>query len=106
MMIPITGRTPNFVDFIEIGLAKKSKKWPQTIPNSQIFVIPAPLDQPQNWKIQLFVTPSKIILKSVFALLGICFVIMLIIMGLHLKERREDKLEKLQEAQRFHFDAM
>lgn len=100
------GRTPNFVDFIEIGLAKKSRKWPQTIPNSQIFVIPAPIDQPQNWKIQLFVTPSKIILKSVFALLGICLVILLIILGLHIKERREDRLEKLQEAQRFHFDAM
>lgn len=100
------GRTPNFVDFIEIGLAKKSRRWPQTIPNSQIFVIPAPLNEPSNWKIQLFVTPSKIILKSVFALLGICFVILMIIMGLHIKERREDKLEKLQEAQRFHFDAM
>lgn len=100
------GRTPNFVDFIEIGLAKQSRRWPQTIPNSQIFVIPAPLDQPANWKIQLFVTPSKIIIKSVFALLGICFVILLIILGLHIKERREDKLEKLQEAQRFHFDAM
>lgn len=100
------GRTPNFVDFIEIGLSGNSRKWPQTIPNSQIFVIPAPLKQPKEWKIQLFVTPSKIIMKSVFALLGICFVILLIILGLHIKERREDKLEKLQEAQRFHFDAM
>lgn len=39
-------------------------------------------------------------------ILGICLVISIIILGLHLKERREDKLEKLQEAQRFHFDAM
>jgi integrin alpha FG-GAP repeat containing protein 1 len=100
------GRTPNFVDFVEIGLAGKSRSWPQVIPNSQIFVIPAPPNKPENWKIQLFVTPSKIILKSVFALLGICLVILLIILGLHIKERREDKLEKLQEAQRFHFDAM
>jgi integrin alpha FG-GAP repeat containing protein 1 len=100
------GRTPNFVDYIEIGLAQESRQWPQTIPNSQIFVIPSPLHKPQYWKIQLFVTPSKIILQSVFALMGICLVILIIILGLHLKERREDKLEKLQEAQRFHFDAM
>lgn len=100
------GRTPNFVDFIEIGLASYSRKWPQTIPNSQLFVIPAPIDRPKDWKIQLFVTPSKIILKSVFALLGICLVISFIIIVLHIKERRQDKLEKLQEAQRFHFDAM
>jgi integrin alpha FG-GAP repeat containing protein 1 len=100
------GRTPNFVDFIEIGLARHSRKWPQTIPNSQLFVIPSPLDKPKDWKIQLFVTPSKIIFKSVFALLGICFVISVIIIALHIKERRQDKLEKLQEAQRFHFDAM
>lgn len=100
------GRTPNFVDFVEIGLAKKSRSWPQVIPNSQIFVIPSPPNKPENWKIQLFVTPSKIILKSVIALFGICLVILLIILGLHIKERREDKLEKLQEAQRFHFDAM
>lgn len=37
---------------------------------------------------------------------GIVVVISFIIIGLHMKERREDKLEKLQEAQRFHFDAM
>lgn len=100
------GRTPNFVDFIEIGLATYSRRWPQTIPNSQLFVIPSPINRPKDWKIQLFVTPSKIIIKSVFALLGICLVISLIIIVLHIKERRQDKIEKLQEAQRFHFDAM
>jgi len=41
-----------------------------------------------------------------FKFTGIIIVISFIIIGLHLKERREDKLEKLQEAQRFHFDAM
>lgn len=41
-----------------------------------------------------------------FLFLGICFLILFIILVLHIKERREDKLEKLQEAQRFHFDAM
>ncbi|CAO1393036.1 unnamed protein product [Diamesa serratosioi] len=100
------GRTPNFVDTVKIGLSQRSHTWNQLIPNSQIIVIPWPTNEPQNWKAQLFVTPSKIILKSVFALSGICVIILLIIVGLHIKERREDKLEKLQEAHRFHFDAM
>jgi integrin alpha FG-GAP repeat containing protein 1 len=100
------GRTPNFVDSIDVGLGGHKRRFPQIIPNSQIFVIPAPITKPNEWKMQLFVTPSKIIIKSVFALLGICLIILLIILGLHIKERREDKLEKLQEAQRFHFDAM
>lgn len=100
------GRTPNFVDYVEIGLAGKSKSYPQIIPNSQMQVIPKEPFNPATWKAQLFVTPSKIIIQSVIALLGICLVILFIILFLHIKERREDKLEKLQEAQRFHFDAM
>lgn len=94
------------MDTVKIGLSQRSHTWNQLIPNSQIIVIPWPTNEPQNWKAQLFVTPSKIILKSVFALSGICVIIALIIVGLHVKERREDKLEKLQEAHRFHFDAM
>jgi integrin alpha FG-GAP repeat containing protein 1 len=100
------GRTPNFVDSVVVGLANHSRTWQQLIPNSQIIVIPWPTDEPQNWKAQLFVTPSKIILKSVFALGGVCLVILFIILGLHIKERKEDKVEKLQESMRFHFDAM
>lgn len=100
------GRTPNFVDEVVVGLSKHSRKWQQLIPNSQILVIPNPLNEPSLWKAQLFVTPSKIILKSVFALGGVCLVILLIILVLHLKERREDRLEKLQSAHQFHFDAM
>ncbi|KAG5682983.1 hypothetical protein PVAND_012297 [Polypedilum vanderplanki] len=100
------GRTPNFVDFVDIGLAGKTKSYEQIIPNSQIQIIPKDPFNPSTWKAQLFVTPSKVIIKSVIALLGICLVILIIICILHIKERREDKLEKLQEAQRFHFDAM
>lgn len=110
MQLPYTifglGRTPNFVDSLMVGLSDKSKTWTQLIPNSQIIVIPRPIDDPQRWKAQLFVTPSKLILMSVIALGATCFVIMLIIFGLYIKEKREDRQEKLQEAQRFHFDAM
>jgi integrin alpha FG-GAP repeat containing protein 1 len=64
------GRTPNFVDDVKIGLAGHYRGWPQLIPNSQMFVIPIEATQPSTWKAQLFVTPSKLILRSVIALLG------------------------------------
>ncbi|CAL1685003.1 unnamed protein product [Lasius platythorax] len=100
------GRTPNFVDALTIGVGGKSREWPQIIPNSQMVVIPNPIAEPSRWKAQLFVTPSKLILLSAAALTGTCGLITAIILGLYWKERREDKIERLQEAHRFHFDAM
>ncbi|XP_011861726.1 PREDICTED: T-cell immunomodulatory protein [Vollenhovia emeryi] len=100
------GRTPNFVDALKIGVGGKSREWPQIIPNSQMVVIPNPIAEPLKWKAQLFVTPSKLILLSAAALSGTCALITSLIIGLYWKERREDKIEKLQEAHRFHFDAM
>ncbi|KAH8303688.1 hypothetical protein KR018_011699 [Drosophila ironensis] len=100
------GRTPNFVDQLAVGLGGKYRNWTQLIPNSQIIVVPKPLDLPSHWKAQLFVTPSKLILMSVVALGGTCLVIVFIILVLYIKEKREDKQERLQESHRFHFDAM
>ncbi|XP_017762283.1 PREDICTED: T-cell immunomodulatory protein [Eufriesea mexicana] len=100
------GRTPNFVDALTIGVGGKCREWPQIIPNSQMVMIPNPIDEPWRWKAQLFVTPSKLILLSAAALTGTCGLISFIIVALYWKERREDKIERLQEAHRFHFDAM
>lgn len=100
------GRTPNFVDSLTVGLFTLHKHHSQVIPNSQIIVVPAPINQPDHWVVQLFVTPSKLIWNSVIAMSGVCLTILVIIMGLHFKEKREDKLEKLAQAHRFHFDAM
>lgn len=100
------GRTPNFVDYVTVGLSDHSKFWTQIIPNSQMVVIPWPVHEPWKWKAQLFVTPSKLILMSVAALTAVCGMITVIIGVLHWKERQEDKKERLSESHRFHFDAM
>jgi integrin alpha FG-GAP repeat containing protein 1 len=100
------GRTPNFVDNLSVGVNGLNRSWTQIIPNSQMVVIPTPADDSLRWTAQLFVTPSKLILQSVVALLGTCLLISIIIIILYWKERREDHYEKLQEAHRFHFDAM
>lgn len=100
------GRTPNFVDSLTVGLSNHSRQWTQIIPNSQMVVIPWPVDKPSVWKAQLFVTPSKLILMSVAGLTTACALITVIIGVLHWKERQEDKKERLSESHRFHFDAM
>jgi len=100
------GRTPNFIESLTVGLTGKSRDWTQIIPNLQMLVIPVNPVDPSTWKAQLFVTPSKLVLMSVAALFATCSVITLIILALYWKERRQDKREKLQEAHRFHFDAM
>lgn len=82
-------RTPNFVDTLIVGLSGYSKSWTQIIPNSQIVVIPAPPNDASQWHAQLFVTPSKLILKSVFVLSAILFVITGMVLYLHWKERKD-----------------
>ncbi|XP_014358379.2 T-cell immunomodulatory protein [Papilio machaon] len=88
-------RTPNFVDTLNVGLSGYSRSWTQIIPNSQIVVIPAPPNDPSQWRAQLFVTPSKVILKSVFVLTAIIVIITACVLYLHWKERndRQDIIE-------------
>lgn len=100
------GRTPNFIETLSVGMWNKTKHWSFIIPNSQMVVIPFPQNKPDLWKAQLFVTPSKLIFQSVMALVSTCLLIISIIGVLYWKERREDKIERLREAHRFHFDAM
>ncbi|XP_031562004.1 T-cell immunomodulatory protein-like [Actinia tenebrosa] len=106
------GRTPNFVDKLTIGMprAKKgtvrSHSWPSIIPNSQMIIIPYPPDQPNKWKSKLLVTPSKLVLLTGLCMLGLCALLALVIMVLHLLEKRADQKEKREDAHKFHFDAM
>lgn len=100
------GRTPNFLDSLSVGISGRNRTWTQLIPNSQMVVVPWPADNPNRWKAQLFITPSKLIWMSVLSLGATCAVITIIILVLHVKERRQDRLEKLLETQPLHFDAM
>lgn len=82
------------------------KEWTQIIPNSQLVVIPYPEEQPYYWVLHLFATPSRTIYITGAVLIGTCGFVAGIVGILHLRDRREDKLEKQQESQKFHFDAM
>ena len=66
----------------------------QIVPDSQIVFIPNPLADPSGWKVQLFLTPSDIIYKTLYTLSGICIVLVFIIGILHRKEMLEDVKEQ------------
>nr|CAG4651697.1 EOG090X03KG [Triops cancriformis] len=105
------GRTSNFIEFLKVGLCyhdteRRTREWAQIIPNSQMIIIPNLPSQPRYWLNKLFVTPSRNIVLSAAALGGFGTLLAGIVTFLHCRERRQDKLERLQEAHRFHFDAM
>ena len=89
-----------------MSVSNKTHSWPQIIPNSQLYVLPYPPDNPDKWEAKLFLYPGKSILYTGLALVGTCVFVSLLILALHLRERRQDHQAKLQEANRFHFDAM
>jgi len=106
------GRTPNFVDQLEVaipyptGEKPRLHKWTTLIPNSHVIVITNPPDDPSSWSHELYINPSRLVLLTGISLLGTCAFIAVIVGILQWRERIEDKKEKLQESQRFHFDAM
>uniref|UniRef100_T1J0M9 T-cell immunomodulatory protein TIP C2 domain-containing protein n=1 Tax=Strigamia maritima TaxID=126957 RepID=T1J0M9_STRMM len=111
------GQTPNFVDELVVGIPQSEnfskevsmKTWKTIIPNSQMIIVPFRNDEQHTikWYSLLFVKPfSHQVLIALIALVGTCALIILIIGGLHWKEKIADKKEKLQEAHKFHFDAM
>nr|CAG4638341.1 EOG090X03KG [Cyclestheria hislopi] len=105
------GHTPNFLESLHVGLAyhdpeRRIREWTQIIPNSQMVIIPNLEGQPRYWINKLFVTPSRVIVLSAAALAGFGLFLAVIIIILHCRERKADKLEKLAQSYRFHFDAM
>lgn len=109
------GATPNFVEELKVGFLALSetyeikgigKEWRQIIPNSQLVINPYPRNYPFYWKMQLFITPSKNILKTAIAL-GSTMIVLIIAIGiLQFREKKMDEKERKLESQRFHFDGL
>ncbi|VDM35291.1 unnamed protein product [Hydatigera taeniaeformis] len=78
------------------------------VPNAQVVVVPYPPNNPLNWQAKLFLQPlydMKVIYVAI-TLLVTCIVLLIVVVVLQYLEVREDQKERMQESQRFHFDAM
>jgi len=100
------GHTPNFVETLLVGVKSSHREWTQIIPNSQMIIIPNLSGDSSHWLNKLFVTPSRAIVLSAAALIGFGTFLALLVVVLHVRERRADKREQSAIAYRFHFDAM
>ncbi|XP_038068016.1 T-cell immunomodulatory protein-like isoform X2 [Patiria miniata] len=109
------GQNPNYVDYLTVSAPSPTRPreenarqhtFTSIIPNSEVIVIPFPLDTPEEWKSVLIITPGRSVLVTGGVLVGTCVFMALVVGILQLLEKREDDREKRQESHRFHFDAM
>lgn len=99
------GQSPNFIDTLTVAVAPNAEKsfkrdWLQLIPNSQVVVVPNPLESPGRWIMKLYLTPSDAVLKTFGVLVGICLLLGTLAGAFEFKERREDRLKRQGEAHR------
>ena len=102
------GTLPNFVDLLTASLPinytstlvddksnlRRIQSWTQIVPDSNLKIIPHPIEIPSEWKVKLFLTPSDIIFKTLYTLTSICIMLIVIIGVLHRKEMLEDVKEQ------------
>lgn len=91
------GRQANYIRKINVTLpfneGQRSHEIEEVVPDAQIILIPNPYDDPNQWKIKLFIYPSDIIYKTLYTLLGMCVGLILVILLLHRREQLADKAE-------------
>lgn len=91
------GRQANYIRKINVTLpfngGKRSHEIEEVVPDAQIILIPNPYDNPNQWKIKLFIYPSDIIYKTLYTLLGMCVGLVLVILFLQRREQLADTAE-------------
>lgn len=92
------GRFCNFITKLSVSVLNETREEDAIIPNAQIVIIPYPLHEPSDWKIKLFVTPSRIILQSALVFAGTCLILLLTIGVLHYHERKVDSKKKWEDS--------
>ncbi|GMS91169.1 hypothetical protein PENTCL1PPCAC_13344, partial [Pristionchus entomophagus] len=106
------GRNPNFIDKAEIGVPRattvedyKYHLQKQIVPNARMMVQPPGPDQ-RNWVLRLYLTPSSLIFSSLIVMASTCTILLIVVLVLHLREKKVDRVERAAQSHRFHFDAM
>ncbi|XP_062519071.1 T-cell immunomodulatory protein-like [Corticium candelabrum] len=105
-------RSSTFIEHLTVGIPYVKEKGRSTktrssiIPNSHLYIIPQPSDDPDNWRNVLLVNPSNKVLYTLIVFVNTCVVFGVIVGLLQWREKRQDEREKRQEAHKFHFDAM
>eukprot|EP01101_Sappina_pedata_P002682 TRINITY_DN128_c0_g1_i1.p1 TRINITY_DN128_c0_g1~~TRINITY_DN128_c0_g1_i1.p1 ORF type:complete len:701 (-),score=215.46 TRINITY_DN128_c0_g1_i1:81-2183(-) len=106
------GRTNDYIQILFYGVPVKNSgdihysSQVCIVPNAQVVAFPYPLDHPEEWKIELYVSPSGFTLWVVVAIFFTVVLLALIIFFLHQREKAQDEMEKKKMAHLFSFDAL
>jgi hypothetical protein len=96
-------RPSNYIDYLFYGIPKNNnpigKKnyafWPGIIPNAQIVCVPYQPGNPEEWTIELYVSPSSFTLSIFLSVFGSLLVIGIAICCLNSREKKQDEDEQL-----------
>ena len=86
----------SYIENFYMGVDKPgdwSQKWNNIIPNSQLFVSPTD-DNPSNWKIEIFINPTKELLIIIFSTFISLIVLGFFIWYFYRKEKLEDHTDE------------
>jgi len=105
------GRPSNYITYFYMGVPIKSSKpyfytWTGLIPNSQIVAIPYPPEDPENWRPELYLSPSG---KTLWIFIAV--IVGLLGMGglvgfFTYREKKQDEKEKKEGEFLFSFKAL
>ncbi|KHJ46622.1 FG-GAP repeat protein [Trichuris suis] len=101
------GRSLSFIEGMSTGIptwSHSSIGWMHVVPNSRLYIIPYPADQPNRWSRKLYIMPGKVLRESIITFSAFFGLIGFVILFLHRREVAQDRRESRRN--RFNFDTM
>ncbi|CDO68919.1 hypothetical protein BN946_scf185000.g62 [Trametes cinnabarina] len=102
------GRTNNYIENLFVGSTKHTPQhyinMEGVIPNSKVVIIP-PVEG-DSWKRELYLRPGEWIPWVTLTVVVSLIVLAIVVIVLHLNEKREDELEKRRASHHINFDAL
>ncbi|KAI8999088.1 hypothetical protein BD414DRAFT_476952 [Trametes punicea] len=102
------GRTNNYIENLFVGSTKHTDKhyinMEGVIPNSKVVIIP-PVEG-DSWKRELYLRPGEWIPWVTLTVVASLIILAIIVLVLHLNEKREDELERRRASHHINFDAL
>ncbi|KAF5372918.1 hypothetical protein D9758_001485 [Tetrapyrgos nigripes] len=103
------GRTNNYIENLFVGSTMHNKdhfiNMEGVIPNSKVVILPS-TKEGEAWKRELFLRPGEWIPWVTLTVVAGTIILAVIVLVLHLNEKREDELERRRASHHINFDAL
>ncbi|EIN08003.1 hypothetical protein PUNSTDRAFT_121158 [Punctularia strigosozonata HHB-11173 SS5] len=104
------GRTNNYIENLFVGSTKHSREhyinMEGVIPNSKVVIIPPASAEGGAWRKELYLRPGEWIPWVTLTVIVATIVLAIIVLVLHLNEKRADELERRKASHHINFDAL